>query len=86
MKTFLKLMRAKREANMNWADIMRKKYEEGIQGEDNMEKLNKWMTKNKLTLKRAGEILGGYSESVVSRWRRGEVEVPKAVVLLLDYV
>ena len=51
-----------------------------------MEKLDKSMTKNKLTLKRAGKLLGGYSESVVSRWRRGEVEVPKAVVVLIDFM
>ena len=51
-----------------------------------MEKLNKWMTKNKFTLKRAGEILGGYDKSIVSRWRRGKTDVPKAVVVLLDYI
>jgi len=51
-----------------------------------MDKLIKWMDKHSLTLKAAGKLLGGYSESVVSRWKRGETEVPKAVVLLLNFV
>jgi len=51
-----------------------------------MKRLIEWMDKYSLTCKAAGLLLGGYSESVVSRWKRGETHVPKAVVLLLAYV
>ena len=49
-------------------------------------KLVKWMGKHSLTCKAAGVLLGGYSESVVSRWKRGETKVPKAAIRLMDFV
>ena len=51
-----------------------------------MDKLVKWMDAHSLTCKEAGVLLGGYSESVVSRWKRGETDVPKAVTLLMDFI
>ena len=42
-----------------------------------------WVQGNGLTLKQAGSLLGGYSESVVARWMRAETAIPKAVNVLI---
>jgi len=49
-----------------------------------MNLVNDWMTRNKLSLSQAGQLLGGYGKGEVSRWRNGVRKPNRAIVKLIE--